>query len=372
MRETLRRFAPPPSGASLLERLRGASGAVLGLLLTGALCTWMAGGAGPLLMAPMGASAMLLFAAPASPFAQPWSVIGGNLASAVIGVLCARFIADPLLAAAVAAGSAIGAMFTLRCLHPPSAAVALTAVLGGPAVRAAGLHFVLSPVALNSGVLVAAAVAFNNLTGRRYPHPQATPKSAHQTADPPASLRPLLAESDLDAILARYDKVLDIGRQELHDLFRAAELRAFDRLFAEVSCADIMSRDVIAVTAKTPIARAWTLLLQHDFRALPVIDATRKVVGLIGDRDIAAWVERGGRRGEGGRVGEIMAPGVRTVAAEARVVDLAPLMADAGLRRIPVVDAEGRLVGIIAQSDLVAALLRGRLMAAPAGGTARP
>lgn len=206
---------------------------------------------------------MLLFAAPASPLAQPWSIVGGNTVAALTGV--ARAIADPLLAAPAAAALAIVAMFTLRCLHPPGGAIALAAVLGGPAVRAAGFHFALVPVALNSAVLMLAAIAFNNATGRLYPHPQAAPKRGlHQTTDGPPTLRSVLGNSDLDAILARYDQVLDISRDELERLFQAAELRAFDRVLGDITCADIMSRDVVAAQFGTPISNAWALLLKHD------------------------------------------------------------------------------------------------------------
>src|SRR5450830_1606221 len=81
------------------------------------------------LIAPMGASAVLLFAVPASPLAQPWSIIGGNLVSALVGVSYAKLVAEPALAAALAIALAIACMFALRCIHPPSGAVALTAVL---------------------------------------------------------------------------------------------------------------------------------------------------------------------------------------------------------------------------------------------------
>ncbi len=84
----------------------------------------------PALVAPMGASAVLLFAVPSSPLAQPWSILGGNIAAALVGVTTALLITDPFLASAVAIGVAIAAMMTLRCLHPPSGAIALTAVLG--------------------------------------------------------------------------------------------------------------------------------------------------------------------------------------------------------------------------------------------------
>src|SRR6185436_10202571 len=93
---------------------------------------------------------------------------------------------------------AIAAMFALRCLHPPSGAVALTAVLGGPAVHAAGYGFVLVPVALNSLLLLGVALLFNNATGRRYPHSQqADGQHAHRTADGPPTERLGFTPADL-------------------------------------------------------------------------------------------------------------------------------------------------------------------------------
>ncbi|MEG8058719.1 HPP family protein [Sphingomonas sp. 22L2VL55-3] len=74
----------------------------------------------PLLVAPIGASAVLIFAVPASPLAQPWSVVGGNIISALVGVTAARFVPIPYLAAGVAVGGAILVMSLLRCLHPPA------------------------------------------------------------------------------------------------------------------------------------------------------------------------------------------------------------------------------------------------------------
>ncbi len=70
----------------------------------------------------MGACAVLLFAVLASPLAQPWSIIGGNLMLATVGVTCALLVHDPIDATALAAGVAICTMFALRCVHPPSGA----------------------------------------------------------------------------------------------------------------------------------------------------------------------------------------------------------------------------------------------------------
>src|SRR5450830_472175 len=100
----LRGFIPGPVVVNATERLRACCGALLGILLTGLVSHWALGASAPLplLIAPMGASAVLLFGVPASPLAQPWSIIGGNLVAAVIGVACARWIHDPVLAPALA------------------------------------------------------------------------------------------------------------------------------------------------------------------------------------------------------------------------------------------------------------------------------
>jgi CBS domain-containing membrane protein len=103
----------------------------------------------------MGASAVLLFAVPSSPLAQPWSILGGNVVSAVTGVLIFKIFGHAALALGVAVACAILAMSLLRCLHPPGGAVAMTAVIGGPAIWHAGFAFPFDVVALNSFVLIA-------------------------------------------------------------------------------------------------------------------------------------------------------------------------------------------------------------------------
>ena len=71
----------------------------------------------------MGASAVLLFAVPSSPLAQPWSILGGNVVSAVTGVLIFKIFGHSALALGVAVACAILAMSLLRCLHPHGGAV---------------------------------------------------------------------------------------------------------------------------------------------------------------------------------------------------------------------------------------------------------
>ena len=186
------------------ERVRAALGAVAGVLVAGLLCRWgaLAWDVTPWLMAPLGASAVLVFALPASPLAQPWAVLVGNTLSALVGVACVNLIAEPVLAAAVAVGGAVTLMFAARALHPPGGATALLVVL-------TGVHspqFALFPVALNSLLLVLVAVLYNRLTGHDYPHRQ-------MASSPVASSR--FSSTDLDAALARYNQVLAVSRTDL-------------------------------------------------------------------------------------------------------------------------------------------------------------
>ncbi len=212
-----RRFVPQPMPATHIERLRASIGACAGIALTGLMSTAWLGSANalPLLIAPMGASAVLLFGVPASPLAQPWSIIGGNLVAALIGVTAAHWIASPLVAAAVAVGAALVVMSSLRCVHPPSGAVALTAVLGGPHIVALGYGFVWVPVGLNSLLLTLGAIAYNNATGRSYPHHAHVPAHPH-----PPIARLSLTPDELDEVLTDYGETIDISRDDLEVLFQ--------------------------------------------------------------------------------------------------------------------------------------------------------
>lgn len=167
--------------------IRASIGALVGILVTGYVTEAALGmGMGlPLLIAPMGASAVLLFAASHSPLAQPWSILGGNAISALVGVFTYMWLKDPIAASGVALAGSIALMSLLGCLHPPSGAVALTAVLGGSAVHDLGYLFVLWPVGVNSVLLLVCAFIFNNLTGLRYP-PRKEPVAAPAAASAPS------------------------------------------------------------------------------------------------------------------------------------------------------------------------------------------
>lgn len=198
--------------------LRGAIGAGLAIALT-ALISRIAMGndpAVPWLIASMGASAVLIFVLPASPLAQPWSVAGSHLLSASIGLGIHALFGTSWLGAGLSVGLTIAAMSLLRCLHPAAGGTVLITALPSPAVDAAGFGFLLAPLALNVLVLLGAGVAWNRLTGHTYPH-----RAAPQPVQPDWIGH--IEDSDLDAVLAEWDEVLDVSREDLLELVHAVE-----------------------------------------------------------------------------------------------------------------------------------------------------
>lgn len=203
------------AGASWPDRLLACLGALVGITITALIGGLVPPAAAPFLVAPMGASAVLVYAVPASPLAQPWPVIGGNILSVSVGLGCAILLGHGAVAAGVAVSLAILLMSLLRCLHPPGGACALLPVLGGPAIVGKGLAFALLPVGLNAAVLVGVGLAFHRFSRHSYPHKAA-----------PAAPIPSLLREDIDAALAEAHESFDIAREDLAMLLDRAEAHA--------------------------------------------------------------------------------------------------------------------------------------------------
>ncbi|MGU3359045.1 HPP family protein [Methylobacterium sp. M6A4_1b] len=347
-----RLFRPILAGATLRERLIGCLGALIGIALTGLVSGWMVGQGPhiPLIVAPMGATAVLLFAVPASPLAQPWPIIGGNTISALIGVTAAHFIPNPILAIGVGVSLAIAVMSFTRCLHPPGGAAALTALIGGPAIASSGFLFPFVPVCLNSIILVSLGIAFHRISGRKYPHvPAPPPANVHGTTDLPAPIRVGFNARDVDAALLSLRETLDIDRSDLDRLLREVESQALVRAHGSLDCNAVMSRDVITIGLNEPLARARDLLLRHNIRTLPVVDPAGRLAGTLGLRELAL-------RGEGD-IAQVMSE-ARTARAAEPVVSLVEPLTNGRTHAVVVTGEDDGIVGIITQTDLLAVLTR--------------
>ena len=119
---------------------------------------------------------------------------------------------------------------------------------------------------------------------------------------------------------------------------------------------EICSRDVVLTRRDMSVREAARLMREYHVGALVVVDETgegRRPVGVLTDRDIVVGIVAKGLDPDGLRVDEVMAPQVITASERAGVAETVELMRAKGVRRVPVVDARGMLVGIVAADDFV-------------------
>lgn len=182
-----------------------------------------------LIVASMGASAVLLFAVPHGTLSQPWSLIGGHMVSALVGVTCAKFIPDLLYAAPLAVGIAVGLMYYLNCIHPPGGATALTAVVGGASINELGYQFLITPVLINVSAIFFVAIVFNYFfKWRRYPAYLARKTTAEtklQSDIPSKYQYDAISHEDFVYALSEFDSLLDISENDLLTIYQLVTKR---------------------------------------------------------------------------------------------------------------------------------------------------
>jgi len=334
-----------------------------------------------MIVASMGASAIILFFIPGSPLAQPWPFVGGQLISAVVGVFCALNINETSAAAATAVGASVFLMLVLRCLHPPAAATSLTPIMAGTSLTSLGYSFVIVPVAINVITMLFLAIVINRYVMKRnYPSAltiQEEVNQRHAITEPSHQVG--FSEQDLSLALDNSDVFIDMTHTELGQLLTQVEMNTFQRIKGTILCSDIMIKDVIAVEFGTEVEEAWRLMRTHKLKAMPVIDNARRVIGIITWNDFFKCMDLNAydsfqekfrcfiRRTadvtatKPEAVGLIMTPTVVSLPDTTHIADLIPLMSLKGIRQIPIIDSERRLTGMVYQANLIAALYNEQL-----------
>jgi CBS domain-containing membrane protein len=376
LRQFARRYLVADTIAlSPAERWRSAGGALLAVGVCGLLMHAMPVGA-HWLIAPVGASAVILFALSHSPLAQPWSVVGGYLMATLASLACSHFVPQPPLAAALAVAASIWLMARFNCFHPPAGALALFLVLDGP-YPPERLPATLEVVFVNMAAILLAALLINNFVlGRRYPLGlERAGANLHGTGDAPPMRRLGLTHADLEQAVRALDTFVDIQENELVRLYNLAVDHAFDRHIG-LSCGDIMARDIVSVQFGTELETAWKQLRAHKIKALPVVDNFGRLIGILTVADylrqmddttaagLAVRLQGLLRRTPGETsekaevVGQIMTPNVYAARVDTPISELVLALSDQGMHHIPVLDETRRVVGMVTQSDLVAALYK--------------
>lgn len=327
----------------------------------------------PIMVASMGATAVILFAAPHSPMAKPLSVAGGQLISACIGVFCYQTFPSLMWACAIAIFMVIAAMIYLRCLHPPGGATAMAAILGGPKLHALGYQFVLTPVGLNVMTIVLVAIVFHYFTGvfqtRLRP---ITATEGWWDLEPVdrGTHRVPFNQADLSHALKALDTFIDVTEEDLQHIYSLAMMHSHTRHLSDATCGDIMQRDPECVEFGTLLSDVWALLKQHDLRGVPVIDRGNHVIGII---TVADFLKHAGAMpgntaqerlqalitpvddlySEKPEVaGQIMITNVRTLADTATIAEVVALFRKHDIHHVPIVNERNKLLGMVSIAEL--------------------
>jgi len=210
------------SSVSTAEKLASTLGGIIGIALIAWVSFSITGASGAALIVPsMGASAVLVFAVPHGKLSQPWALVAGHLCSAFVGVACYQIVPHLFIAAGLAVGLAIGLMHVLRCIHPPGGATALAAVIGGEQIHALGFNYILSPILLNTTIILIAAIAFNSFFAwRRYPVSLMRFSDTSPRADNEPSFT--IAREHIEKAIKDIDLVIDLDADELQQIFTIA------------------------------------------------------------------------------------------------------------------------------------------------------
>lgn len=238
------------------------------------------------LFAPLGASAVLLFAVHTSPLAQPWSCVVGNVVSGLWAWLVVQYL--PLeWAPAVAVGGAIMVMQWTRSLHPPGGAVALLWALEAQNGQAHGWSYALWPIGVLTLGLVLAAMVYHRLWGKTYPLQPQAPARPQSAPHWPAMD---LSTADLQALLSRFDQGNNLTADELGQLVLAAEEQAIARRFGSVACGQVMTAQLWTCPPDASLDSLAAKFQQHPIKSLPVVDAHGQLLGVVARSTLLDWV----------------------------------------------------------------------------------
>jgi CBS domain-containing protein len=121
------------------------------------------------------------------------------------------------------------------------------------------------------------------------------------------------------------------------------------------SCQDVMTKNPATCSSESPVVEAARLMEREGVGAIPVCENGR-LEGIVTDRDIAVRVVAGGKDPRETRISEVMTRDPECVKADEPLDRALEVMESRQVRRIPVIDGGGRLVGIIAQADIATRL----------------
>jgi CBS domain-containing membrane protein len=183
----------------------------------------------------------------------------------------------------------------------------------------------------------------------------------------------LPSDEDLREALKKMKTYVDVTEEDLKKIYEIALQHAQGRLASQVPVSDVMTKNVITVKQDADLHEAARILSEKGISGMPVVDDSNKVIGVISEADILmlAGLKKGhtfkdivhtilgepvpARKG-GNRVKDVMGIPQITCKADDDIAGAAKVLDEKKIKRLPVVDGEGKLIGIISRADIVKAI----------------
>jgi CBS-domain-containing membrane protein len=190
--------------------------------------------------------------------------------------------------------------------------------------------------------------------------------------DLPVMITVVDRQDRIERVLPRLKEMVGAGLMTLEDVDVVKYTPILKHGLPHVQAGDVMTRAVETVGPDTPVSSVIEILADKDYNVLPVVDANRHVIGMIGDTDLLESGEvslrlslprAGGPdvfeqilarlRRSTTKVRDVMKPPATTIGAETPLGEAAHLMVTRGLKLLPVVGGDGRLEGVLGRLDLL-------------------
>lgn len=184
-----------------------------------------------------------------------------------------------------------------------------------------------------------------------------------------------ISGEDLRAALSDMGTYVDITEEDLLKIYSLAVRHAKERMALSIKVSEVMTADAVAVNEDADIAEAIKLLSDNGVSGLPVTDNENHVVGVITEADILAVMgmnkghtfkdiivrllgEPAPGNKSGNTVRQVMSSPAITTTADRRILEVASILEERRIKRLPVVEAAGKLIGIISRADIVRAVAK--------------
>jgi CBS domain-containing protein len=185
----------------------------------------------------------------------------------------------------------------------------------------------------------------------------------------------LPSDEDLRAALKEMKAYMDVTEEDLKKIYEIALRHARERIISRILVKDIMMTSVVSIKRNADLHEAARLLSENRISGMPVVDDNNRVIGVISEADVLMLAgmkrehtfkdilrnilgEPVPARSGGNKVEDVMSFPPITSKADDEVMEVAKILEERRIKRLPVVDNDGKLLGIVSRADIVRAIGR--------------